>query len=89
MDLYQENIPKLIVFTNYHSATKGKFTDYYNRNFRRLTDSTDNLQAILVTDEARNLERDLTATGSIVRQYDHCINNIARIIKQIDDTYQE
>ena len=86
MDLYQENIPTLIAFTNYHSDTKAKFTDYYNENYKR-SGKGDNLAQILVTDRAQNIAADLGRVNNIIRQYDKCIQNIDKIYQQITLAY--
>lgn len=87
MDLYQENIPILITFTDYYSGLKGKFNDYYNKNLKRITDSTNNVQQILRTDEVHNLAADLIHVNDIISQYDKCIDNIKRINMAIDKEY--
>lgn len=86
MDLYQENIPMLVAFTNYHSTSKAKFTDYFNKNYKR-SNKGDNLEHILVTDEAQNMATDLGRVGNIIKQYDKCIQNIEKIYQQIKLEY--
>lgn len=89
MDLYQENIPVLITYTNHYSVQKQRFSDYFNTHSKRVTDSTSNLQELLHTNEAYNMAKDLARVGEIVRQYDRCMENINKINALIDQEYKE
>lgn len=89
LDLYQEDISSLVLSTDYYSAAKNKFNDYYNKNLKRLSDSTDNMYTVLSSDEARNLEEDLTNTRQIINRYDLCIAKSKKIIKEIGKEYKD
>src|SRR4030095_2533532 len=52
MDLYQENIPNIIVRTNFYTAKKQKLFEYIATNGKRATDSTTNLLSVLATDQS-------------------------------------
>lgn len=88
MDLYQENITNLVGSTNYYSSVKQKLIDYYNLHVKRVTDSTNNVDVVLSSDEVRNLANSLTDIRDIVKRYDHCIANSQKIIDEIDEEYK-
>jgi hypothetical protein len=87
MDLYQENIPNLILSTNYYTEKKQKLFDYITINRRRLTDTTNNILSVLSTDEAYNICFSLTFVNEILVRYDTCINKMNAIIRDIDKKY--
>ena len=87
MDLYQENIPNVIVSTNMYTAKKKDLFDYVNANNKRLTDSTTNLISVLATDQAFNICANLVFVDEILNRYDTCINKIKAIIGEIDKDY--
>lgn len=89
MDLYQENIPFLIVLTNYYNTEKQELKGYFNKNLRRTTDSTDNSIALLKTEEVYNVGKGLSNTKAIVDQYNKCMKNIEKINKLIDKEYKK
>jgi hypothetical protein len=84
MDFYQEDVSSLISTTNFFSERKGQFVTFLTKNLKQQTDSTTNLSAILVTDEARNICRNLFFTGQIVERYDVCIAKAKKIIGRIE-----
>jgi hypothetical protein len=55
MDLYQENIVSLRASTDRYLDTKRHLFEFIIKNRKRLTDSTSNVGAILVQDEAQIL----------------------------------
>ena len=87
MDLYQENIPNLIVSTNFYTGAKQKLFDHINANRKRLTDSTDNLLTALASDQSYNISLGLTFIKEIVGRYDTCINKMQMITRQINNMY--
>jgi len=87
MDLYQENIPNLLGSTNFYTAKKQKLFDYVAENRKRLTDSTNNLLAVLASEQAYNICSSLTFVQEIFDRYDICINKMTAIIKDIDKAY--
>jgi len=89
MDLYQEDIPKLISSTNYYTSKKQKLFDYIAINEKRLTDSTTNRLAVLQTDPVFNICLPLTGVNEILNRYDTCINKMNAIIRVIDKKYGE
>ncbi len=89
VDLYQDNIPILISFTNYYNEGKRSLNSYFNKNLKRLSDSTTNFNAVMATDEAYNIAGDLNNVKNIIKQYDKCINNVDRIKKLIDKEYNQ
>ncbi|HEV8505935.1 MAG TPA: hypothetical protein VGQ53_11060 [Chitinophagaceae bacterium] len=89
MDLYQENIPNLIVSTNDYSAKKQRLFGYLEANTKRATDSTTNLVSVLASDPAFNICRSLTFVSQILSHYDTCINKMKAIINDINKDYEK
>ena len=87
MDLYQEDIPDLIVSTNYYTARKQSLFEYIDVNVKRTTDSTNNLVTVLASDPALNICRSLTFVKQILQRYDTCINKMRLIIGEINKDY--
>ena len=87
MDLYQENIPSLLVTTNDYTAKKQRLFEYLEANRKRITDSTTNLVGILASDPAFNICRSLTFVRQILGRYDTCINKMKAIINDINKDY--
>ncbi|MEO7988477.1 MAG: hypothetical protein ABI663_02990 [Chryseolinea sp.] len=84
MDLYQEDISSLLSSTTFFSERKGRLVDFLSKNIKQQTDSTSNLKSILVSDEARNICRNLFFTSEIINRYDICIAKSKKIIEAID-----
>lgn len=84
MDLYQENIPSLLLSTNLYTAKKQSLFDYIAANRKRLTDTTTNWVSVLSTDQAYNICSSLTFVREILGRYDTCINKMNLIISSID-----
>lgn len=84
MDLYQENIRALVSSTGFFSERKSKLVDYLTKNLKQESDSTNNLSAIMATDEARNICRNLYFTEEIIERYDICIAKSKKIIEAIE-----
>ena len=89
MDLYQENIPMLILSTDNYTSKKNRLFEYYNMNVKRLTDSTSNYKAVLSSDVVFYSALGLTYIQEINSRYDLCINKIDKIIKGIDLEYKD
>jgi len=89
MDLYQEDIPSLIVSTNYYTARKQSLFEYIDVNVKRTTDSTNNLVTVLASDPALNICRSLTFVKQILQRYDTCINKMKLITDAINKDYGE
>ena len=87
MDLYQEDIPSLIVTTNDYTAKKQRLFEYLEANRKRITDSTTNLVGLLASDPAFNICRSLTFVSQILSRYDTCINKMKAIINDINRDY--
>lgn len=87
MDLYQENIPSLIVSTNVYTSRKQKLFEFLESNVKRTTDTTSNLLSVLASDPAYNICSSLTYVKEIVGRYDTCINKMKAIISSIDSDY--
>jgi hypothetical protein len=89
MDLYQENIPLLLFSTNAYLVRKRLLVEFYLKNYKRLTDSTNNIAAVLSTEEAQTISILLANTNEIINRYNTCIGNIKTIILQIEAKYKE
>jgi hypothetical protein len=89
MDLYQENIPDLILSTTYYSGYKLKLLDYCIKNIKRVTDSTSNIEMVLAADESQNLSRILVNVDEIIERYDQCIKKIGKINSEITKEYED
>ncbi len=87
MDLYQENIPLLILSTDEYSVGKKQMINYIQRNRKRVTDSTSNILQLLSTDEAYYLSQRLTSTNEIYDRYATCIQKMKKIIATVDSLY--
>lgn len=87
MDLYQESIPNVILSTNNYTVNKQKLFDHLGPNFKRTTDSTDNLIVVMSTDEIFYICRGLTFVDEIIDRYDICILKMTAIIKAIEEEY--
>ncbi len=70
MDLYQENIPSLLLSTNLYTAKKQSLFDYIAVNRKRVTDSTTNLVSVLSSDKAFNICSSLNILDEILNRYD-------------------
>ena len=90
MDLYQENIPDLLVSTDAYISRKNQLLDYVMRNRKSTTDSTTNMTTILHADEAKNICSSLVASANeIIGRYDICIEKMRNIVSQIESKYKE
>ena len=66
---------------------KNQWFDFRVRNTRRITDSTTNLSAMLLTDEAQNLCGYLADTREITDRYNNCIHKMKTIVTEIENKY--
>lgn len=89
MDLYQEDVPTLILSTSFYTSKKIKLFDYIAANKKRITDSTDNQVTVLASDQSFNICTNLTFVKEIINRYDICINKMKTIIQEIDKEYGE
>ncbi|HEV7783423.1 MAG TPA: DUF6090 family protein [Chitinophagaceae bacterium] len=87
MDLYQEDIPNVIVSTNSYTQKKQRLFDYLATNRKRITDSTDNFATVMGSDHAHNISKNLSYVGEIIQRYDTCISKMKAIIKGIEEEY--
>ena len=87
MDLYQEDIVSLLASTDGYLSVKRRFFDFRMKNMKKLSDSTDNLQEILLTDEAQNICTALKSPEQLLGRYDNCIAKARKIISEIDAEY--
>lgn len=89
MDLYQENIPNLLLSSDNYSKIKQKLFDFVTANQKRVTDSTDNLSVVLASDEAFNFANKLVFVQEIIDRYDICIHKMEDIISEIEKEYEK
>ena len=88
LDLYQENIPSLLSSTSNYISHKNILFQYLQKTLHRTTDSTDNLAAILNTEEAHNISNVLSFTNEILDRYNATINKMKKITAEIEEEYQ-
>ena len=88
MDLYQENIPSLLASTDNYVYRKNQFFDFGIKNRKIITDSTTNIAAILLSDEAQNISGFLAFPDEIIKRYDICIAKMQTIIGEIEKEYR-
>ena len=89
MDLYQEDIPNVIVSTNYYTLKKQWLFEYIAANKKRITDSTTDQLKVLASDQSFNICLTLTSVKEIIDRYDTCINKMKMIIAAIDKEYEK
>jgi hypothetical protein len=87
-DLYQEDVPFLVLNTGYYNSIKSKLKDYSYQHVKRTGAGSNNLKEVLQSEVAYNLAQDMTNVRSIVSQYDKCIGKIDKIVKIIDRDYK-
>ncbi len=87
MDVYQENIPSLLTSTGSYVKIKDELSSYIRKTKKRVTDSTNNLVSILLTEEGRNYSLNLSSTDYIVERYAKCIEKMKSIIDKIEKIY--
>jgi hypothetical protein len=87
MDLYQENIPNVILSTNFYTLKKQKLFDYIAANSERITDSSSNSLAVLASNQSFNICVTLTSVKEILTRYDLCIEKMQVIISEINKEY--
>ena len=87
MDLYQEIIPSLLTSADAYIRRKNQFLDFGVKNRKRITDSTTNISAILLTDEAQNIAGFLGNTDEIITLYNICIDKMKTIVTEIENKY--
>jgi len=89
LDLYQENIPSLLLSTNGYTRRKEIFFEFLYDNVKRNPDGSSNLTAILSYDKAKNVCLTLASTNEIIDRYDVVINKSRKIIAAINHEYQK
>jgi hypothetical protein len=89
MDLYQENIPILILSTNSYALKKQRLFEYFEANRKRVTDSTSNLLAVMASDQSFYICISLTSVDEIIERYDLCIDKMKAIIEEVNREYGE
>jgi hypothetical protein len=87
LDLYQEDILSLLAATDPYIRWKYELFDFGIKNGKKLTDSTSNFMALLLTDEVQNLCGYLADPDEIINRYDICINKMEKIITEIESAY--
>jgi hypothetical protein len=87
MDLYQEVIPILLYITHDYISTQKQLSNFINDNKIRVTDKTSNFLDLMKKDKARNIFEILSNTDQVLERYDLCINQMKKIIAQIDKEY--
>jgi Family of unknown function (DUF6090) len=87
MDLYEEDIPSVILSNKMYIVIKMKYFDFIFKNQKRTTDTTDNLISLLKTDEAYVICKALSTPTQVIIRYDRCIQLTNKILGEIDEEY--
>ena len=87
MDLYQENIPNLLLSTNYYTKRKELLWEFIAQHKIRDKNGTSNMRQVLEMDVVKNLGEGLSYTDEIIERYDSTISKSKRIVAQIDEKY--
>ena len=87
MDLYEEDIPSLLMSTSGYNTFKQEFIELVFEDTKRLTDSTVNMIDVLRSDEVFNFTKSLSTPDQVIERYDRCIQQINKIISEIDKEY--
>ena len=87
MDLYQEDIPNLILSTNNYTMIKQRLFEYIYKNKVRITDSTSNMVKVMPSEEVFNISYGLLYVDEILQRYDLCLRKMKLIIAEIDKEY--
>jgi hypothetical protein len=84
LDLYQENIPSLIIATDGYTEKKKDLFKYIAETKKRKPDGTNNFANILSDGVGQNVCTNLVYTGQIVERYTLCIQTSRKIIAHIN-----
>jgi hypothetical protein len=84
LDLYQEDIPSLLLSTNAYTKRKEILFQFGMDNAKRNKDGSNNAAEFLSTDKGQAICSTLVYTGEIMARYDTVINKSQRIIALID-----
>jgi hypothetical protein len=87
LDLYQEDIPSLILSTNGVTERKKELFSFIALNRKRNPDNSDNVNLLLSSDVGHNLSMNLLYFDEIFSRYSTCIRKSERIIQLIDQSY--
>jgi hypothetical protein len=87
LDLYEENIPSLLMSTKMYVLIKMKFFDMFYNNLKRLTDSTTNIKTLLKSDGVFAISGSLGSPEGVLIRYNECENKMRKIIQEIDRQY--
>jgi len=84
LDLYQEDIPSLILSTNGFTERKKELFHFITQNRKR---NPDNFNLLLSSDVGYNLSTNLAHFDEVFLKYGTCIQKSERIIQLIDQSY--
>jgi hypothetical protein len=87
LDLYEEDIPHLIMNTNLYSKNKIEYGAFIRDNLIRETDSTTNFKKLIISDRGFAYARQLAQTTEIVELYNVVIDKNKKIIAAINKEY--
>lgn len=89
IDLYEEDIPNLLLSTDIYTQRKFKMLDIYVRDAKRITDTTNDMLKVLKSNEVFNIATGLVSVDEIFTRYDTCIARANTIIAEIDKLYND
>jgi hypothetical protein len=87
LNLYQEDIPRLISATNSYTERKKDLFKYIAQNRKKNPDNSYNLNLILSNDVGQNISSTLIFVGEILERYSNCMQRSEKIIAKISAIY--
>jgi hypothetical protein len=89
LDLYQEDIPNLLLSENLFIQRKFELIKFIAYNRKRTPDGKDNMPQILSSDTAQSMSAGLLLSEEILERYKFVQTRIHSIIGMIDEQYPE
>jgi hypothetical protein len=89
LDLYQEDIPNLLLSENWFIDRKTELIKFIAYNRKRTPDGKDNMPDVLSSDTAQSMAAGLLITDEILERYKIAQTRIKSIIHFIDELYPE
>lgn len=88
LDLYQEDLPTLLIATSEYVELKNELFNFLNHNRKRVTDSTTNINDVFKLDVFYNYSKNLREIDQIENRYNVCIEEMNELIREIERVYK-